>query len=187
MSLYIALLHHPVYNRTGQVVTTSVANMDIHDLARVSRTYGVECFFIVTPILEQRKLVDRILRHWKLGFGADFNPSRKDAFELVKTKESLDEVIRGIQGTGQKPKVVATGAALKGDLITYECLRNLISLGRDSVLLLFGTGSGLAEEITGRADYWLEPLRGKGEYNHLSVRSAAAITLDRLCCAPFLS
>lgn len=186
MSLYLALLHHPVYNRTGQVVTTSVANMDIHDLARASRTYGVECFFIVTPILEQRKLVDRILRHWKLGFGAGFNPSRKEAFQLAKTKESLDEAIRDIRETGQEVKLVATGAGLKEGLTSHTALREMIALGRESFLLLFGTGSGLADEITRRADYRLEPLRGKGAYNHLSVRSAAAITLDRLCRAPSL-
>jgi hypothetical protein len=31
-----------------------------------------------------------------------------------------------------------------------------------------------------QADYILEPIYGPGEYNHLSVRSAVAIILDRL-------
>ena len=47
-------------------------------------------------------------------------------------------------------------------------------------LLLFGTGWGLADSILDRVDHCLAPIRGGSDYNHLSVRSAAAITLDRL-------
>ncbi|HLO26270.1 MAG TPA: RNA methyltransferase, partial [Geobacteraceae bacterium] len=47
-------------------------------------------------------------------------------------------------------------------------------------LLLLGTGWGLADEIFSRADFVLAPIKGQGDYNHLSVRSAAAILLDRL-------
>jgi hypothetical protein len=47
-------------------------------------------------------------------------------------------------------------------------------------VLVFGTGWGLTEEVLGRADDLLEPILGTGAYNHLSVRSAAAIILDRL-------
>ena len=48
------------------------------------------------------------------------------------------------------------------------------------VLLLFGTGWGLAPEALARMDDVLEPVRGTTDYNHLSVRSAASIILDRL-------
>ena len=47
-------------------------------------------------------------------------------------------------------------------------------------LLVFGTGWGLTEEMFDRADFALEPIKGAGDYNHLSVRAAAAIMLDRL-------
>jgi hypothetical protein len=47
-------------------------------------------------------------------------------------------------------------------------------------LLLLGTGWGLTEECFESADLILEPIAGAGQYNHLSVRSAAAIMLDRL-------
>ena len=47
-------------------------------------------------------------------------------------------------------------------------------------LLLLGTGWGLTEECFASADLILEPIAGNGTYNHLSVRSAAAIMLDRL-------
>ncbi|QQR88874.1 MAG: hypothetical protein IPJ88_11645 [Myxococcales bacterium] len=48
------------------------------------------------------------------------------------------------------------------------------------VLLLFGTGHGLADELIEQADALLPPIRAYSDYNHLSVRTAAAITLDRL-------
>jgi len=91
--LYIALLHYPVCNKEGRVVTTSVTNMDIHDISRTARTYGVKRFYIVTPIAKQRELVEKILDHWREGYGASFNPLRKEAFEIVEVKESLEAVI----------------------------------------------------------------------------------------------
>lgn len=48
------------------------------------------------------------------------------------------------------------------------------------LVLVLGTGWGLVEEILEKADVILEPIRGMGDYNHLSVRAAAAIMLDRL-------
>ncbi|MGC8720905.1 MAG: RNA methyltransferase, partial [Thermodesulforhabdaceae bacterium] len=48
------------------------------------------------------------------------------------------------------------------------------------VILLFGTAWGLADAVFEQADYILEPIRGKSSYNHLSVRCAAAIIIDRL-------
>ena len=157
-----------------------MANLDIHDIARAARTYGVKRFFIVTPIPEQRELVERILNHWKVGFGAGFNPSRKEAFDLVETKNDLDEVIRAMRKNGGDLRLIATGAKLKEDMITHKALRQLIVQGSESYLILFGTGSGLVSEIIERADYRLEPIRGAEKYNHLSVRSAVSIALDRL-------
>jgi hypothetical protein len=48
------------------------------------------------------------------------------------------------------------------------------------VLLVFGTGWGLAAPVVEEAHAVLEPIRGPGPWNHLSVRSACAIALDRL-------
>jgi hypothetical protein len=36
--LYLALLHYPVYDKDHKIVTTSITNMDIHDIARSART-----------------------------------------------------------------------------------------------------------------------------------------------------
>ena len=46
--------------------------------------------------------------------------------------------------------------------------------------MLFGTGWGLEKSILTEADYVLDPIEGVGEYNHLPVRAAIAIILDRL-------
>ncbi|MRR35929.1 RNA methyltransferase, partial [bacterium] len=67
--LYIALLHHPVLDRGGRVITSAVTNADIHDIARSAKTYGVKRFFIVTPIADQADLVRAIIGHWTHGAG----------------------------------------------------------------------------------------------------------------------
>ena len=48
------------------------------------------------------------------------------------------------------------------------------------VLLLFGTAWGLHDELLETVDYVLAPIAGRNGYNHLSVRTAAAIIMDRL-------
>ena len=47
-------------------------------------------------------------------------------------------------------------------------------------LLVFGTGWGLEKGIVERADIILAPIDGLSGYNHLPVRAAIAIILDRL-------
>ena len=48
------------------------------------------------------------------------------------------------------------------------------------ILILFGTGFGLTDEVMDSSYKILEPIRGNTKYNHLSVRSAVSIILDRL-------
>jgi len=179
--LYIALLHYPVYDRRGRVVTTAVTNLDIHDISRSSRTYGAERFYIVTPIEQQKALVRKILRHWQDGPGALYNPSRGEAFGLAEVRGSLEEVLADIsEKTGCRARLVVTGARFTAGVIGFEELRRNMASDSGPYLLLFGTGSGLAGEVTDRADFILEPLGRSSDYNHLSVRSAVAVVLDRL-------
>jgi hypothetical protein len=179
--LYIALLHYPVYNKDGKVVTTSIANMDIHDIARLSRTYGVQNFFVVNPLPTQRDLAYEIINHWRQGHGAVFNPSRRDAFELVRLKANLDEVqAEIIEQTGYPPQIIVTGANFKDSVLTCTGLKKKIRNDNLPYLLIFGTGSGIAQEIIDRADYRLKPIKGTRDYNHLAVRSAVAIIIDRI-------
>lgn len=178
---YIALLHYPVFNKHRNIVTTAVANMDIHDISRVARTYGMQRYYIVTPIEAQRGLVNAILDHWQQGYGATYNTFRKEAFDRVCVKETFAAVVADIQAvSGQRPRVVVTGASLQRNLVSFEKMRSILERDDHPYLIVFGTGWGLADEIVDQTDYSLEPVRGGSDYNHLSVRSAAAIILDRL-------
>jgi hypothetical protein len=179
--LYIALLHHPVYDKNGAVVTTAVTNMDVHDLARLARTYGVRAVYVATPVPTLRRLVERIIRHWETGPGALYNETRKEALALARLAHDLDAAIADVEReTGVIPRLVATSAREGGRRLGFAEMRRRLGEDPRPELLVFGTGWGLTEEVLGRVDDLLEPVRGEGEYNHLSVRSAAAIILDRL-------
>ncbi len=179
---YIALIHYPVYNNRFAVVTTAFTNLDIHDISRAGRTYGIKKFYLVQPNEEQKKLAGRVLRHWTEGEGASLNRSRVEALDIVEINDSLDDAIRDIEEIeGHKPKVVVTDARQRNNMVGYCELRDMMFKNcNQPYLILFGTGWGLAEEIMERADYTLKPVSGYTDYNHLSVRSAAAIIMDRL-------
>jgi hypothetical protein len=179
-SINIALLHHPVLDKNGQVVTTAVTNMDIHDISRSARTYGVERFFIVTPVLALRVLVERIIEHWSVGFGSTYNVNRTDALSVVRMANDLDGAIVDIErDTGRCPRLVITSARQMPGCVTFGELRVELESAEGPYLLVLGTGWGLTPQVVERGDVCLEPIAGGG-YNHLSVRAAAAISLDRL-------
>jgi hypothetical protein len=178
--LYIALVHYPVVNRIGDTIAAAVTNLDLHDIARVSKTFGVPCFFAVTPVADQKVFAERIVAHWTRGPGADHIPDRRHAMELVRITESIAaavEIISGIEG--RRPTMVATCARPQPRAITYARLRGMLTEAQPH-LLMFGTAWGLAPEVIATSDRVLAPIVGVNDYNHLSVRSAAAIVLDRL-------
>ena len=41
MNTWVALAHHPVLDKDGRIVTTAVTNLDVHDIARAARTFGL--------------------------------------------------------------------------------------------------------------------------------------------------
>jgi hypothetical protein len=179
-NLYIGLVHHPIYDKRGEIVATAVTNFDIHDIARCGRTFGVEGFFVITPLESQIQLVERIIRHWVEGIGSIYNPTRKDSLSLIRVSRTIDEADQEIFNLwGRRPKRVATGASPHPKSIGFEFLRKLLKDQNTPFFILFGTGWGLTQEVKDSADYLLAPIEGKG-YNHLSVRSAVAIILDRL-------
>ena len=180
MNVHVALLHYPVYNRQRQVVISSVTNLDIHDIARAALTYGVRRFYPITPLEDQHQLICRILAHWQEGYGATRHPERRLALELVIPATTLTEVIAKITlDCGKKPKLLVTSASLAEATLSYEQARSKIH-GGEPLLILFGTGWGLSNEVMEIADYSLAPIQGRSDYNHLSVRSAVSIVLDRL-------
>jgi tRNA (guanine37-N1)-methyltransferase len=179
--VYIALLHHPVYDKNSQVVTSAVTNMDIHDIARSSCTYGLVGFFVVTPVKALQKLAQKIIDHWETGYGSQYNVTRKDALALARICDGLDDAIIAIEReTGEKPVVVATSARRRENRTSFALLRDMLQKETRPFLILLGTGWGLTETVLLQSDYVLEAIDGRGDYNHLSVRSAAAIIMDRL-------
>jgi len=182
VNLAIALLHYPVYNKLREVVTTALTNLDLHDIARSSRTFGLERFYIVTPSVDQQGLARRISGHWQEGWGSSYNPDRKEALDCVRICSTLQEATVDYQSTYEQPvKTVITGAAPRSGYTTFRELRQQLQASPETPhLLLLGTGWGLTDDCFEAADIILEPIAGNGTYNHLSVRSAAAILLDRL-------
>jgi hypothetical protein len=184
-NLAIALLHYPVYNKLREVVTTALTNLDLHDIARSSRTFGLDRFYIVTPSHDQQALAQRITGHWQEGWGATYNPDRKEALDIVRICDSLADARTDFQaGFAEPVKTVITGAANRPGSISCRDFRQMLDNSDSPFLLLLGTGWGLTEACFVAADHKLEPIAGAGIYNHLSVRSAAAILLDRLKGTP---
>jgi hypothetical protein len=72
------------------------------------------------------------------------------------------------------PITIATCARKYPTNISYEKFRAMLNNGKPYVLTL-GTAWGLAEEFISKTDYVLDPIAGTADYNHLSVRSAAAM------------
>ena len=181
MRLYIGLVHYPVYNKHFQIIASAVTTFDLHDISRLARTYDVRKFFVITPLDDQKALVERVQRHWTEGYGAEYNRNRKEAIELVSLAPSLAEAILSITALeGEKPICMATDAAKQEQrCISYAQARHMI---RDErvVFIIFGTAWGLDKTVLEETDYVLDPVVGRTGYQHLSVRSAAAIIMDRL-------
>ena len=176
--LSIALVHAPVYDRKGLIQSSSITPFDIHDLARSSKTYGIDTLYITHPSPLQRHVAMRILGFWEVGGGKDWNPCRSEALSLALVLPNIRLSIEHMKRKfGSKPRVIGTTAKIMDGQISYDSLRPKLS---DPTLLIFGTGWGLAPEAMAYCDDILEPIWGPTEFNHLSVRSAVAIILDRL-------
>ncbi len=183
MSMYLGLIHHPVLGRKGEIITTSVTNLDIHDIARTARTYGFKQYFIVTPVKKQHELVQTILDHWNTDVENSYNPDRSSALSFIELANSIEEAKQRIfEIEGQNPFVVVTGANFQEFSGDENELRKQLQVDNRPMFLLFGTGWGLHASVTDSADFKLDPIIGAAEdgYNHLSVRSAVAIYCDRI-------
>lgn len=183
MRVYLGLVHHPIKNKLGELVTTSVTNLDIHDISRSCRTFGIKKYFLVTPFDAQRELVDSILGHWEQDHANAFNPDRQDALAIARAVDSIETAIDQItEIEGQKPLIVVTGANFESFDGDVKELTKKLEVLNMPCFLLFGTGWGLHPIALEKADFKLSPIISKNSdgYNHLSVRSAVAIYLDRM-------
>lgn len=176
-NLYLALLHFPMRNREGGIVATALTSMNVPDIARTARTYGVSRYYVVTPLSSQRRIAERLREFW---MEEKELTNRRDAVSLVAVREELEECYHEVsQAEGRPPLLWGTSA--RSDLpcprVDWNEARAIL-LTRP-VLLLFGTGNGMAHDLLQACDALLPPVRARG-YNYLSVRAAVAIILDRL-------
>lgn len=180
LMLDIALVHYPVYNKNREIIGSAVTNLDLHDLARAGRTYGVGTVYIVTPFTDQQELVKEIVGHWQDGYGAQYNRDRKEALAVIEICTDLEELFERVTAAAKcRPTILATAASSQGKIMSFQDVRNGVEKDQD-FLLLFGTAWGLSKEVFSMVDGSLPPITGNGDYNHLSVRSAVSIMLDRI-------
>lgn len=185
--LCVALVHFPVYNKERQVVAASLTTLNLHDLARLTVTYGLQGCYVVTPFQRQQELARQVITHWTQGYGAVYNPTRAEALQHLQVVDSLAALERAIvQRYGMAPRYIATDARRFPGCISYAALRQIIWEQEGVFLLLLGTGWGLTQELMARCAYILTPIYGPTSYNHLPVRVAAGIMLDRLLGVPDL-
>jgi hypothetical protein len=173
------LIHHPIYDRARTVVTGAITNLDLHDISRSAHTYGLSAYYIAHPIAAQRELAERVREHWLTGSGSRRIPDRVPPMRGVQIVASLDDALAH---SGPGTELWVTSAQAAGNCLAFDDARSQITGEGPPILIAFGTGWGLADEVTSRANALLEPIRSPRDdgFNHLSVRAAAAIIFDRL-------
>ena len=174
----LAIIHYPVLDKRGDIVSTSINNLEMHDVARSCMTFGVELCYIVTPLDKQRAIAGQLVEHWRSGYGRKYNPDRAEALGKISIRKTLGEVMAEFDG--REPHVIGTSSKQRDISIGYDDLKEWVVSDSRPFLLLFGTGWGLPPEIVSGCERTLLPIRGPGEYNHLSLRVAIGIILDRL-------
>ncbi|MDR3258546.1 MAG: RNA methyltransferase [Fusobacteriaceae bacterium] len=180
-NIYLALVHYPVYNKNKEVVCTSVTNFDIHDISRSCRTYDIKEYHLIIPAIAQKMLTERIISYWQSGIGGNFNKNREEAFKHTCVLETIEKSIDKIaRENNRDPIIITTSARSFPNSISFSALSKKIKNDDAPYLLLFGTGWGLIDEVMEMSTFILDPIRKNTEYNHLSVRAAVAIVLDRL-------
>jgi tRNA (guanine37-N1)-methyltransferase len=179
-NLYVALIHYPVMNKRDEPIGSALTTIDMHDIARAAITFGVRGFYVVTPYEDQAMLATQVIEHWTKGVGGKLNPFRKQALELIRVVPSVEDAVESIQQE-RKEAVVTIATSAKGSegSISIDRLRTELE-NNASHVILFGTAWGLADELMEACDLILDPISGKNNYNHLSVRSAVSIYLDRI-------
>lgn len=180
-SHYVILMHDNVMLEDDKVGTSSVTSLDIHDIARSAFSFGLKGYYIVTPLADQQKIVDTLLGFWRSDRGEHYNKNRKKALEIVKLVSSIDEAIEDIISKEQNNPILLGTAAKEHEhksFISYND-QETVWTHKKPVVFILGTARGLSNDIINRCDYLLEPIEGFTDFNHLSVRSAAAIIFDR--------
>ncbi len=173
-NLSVAIVHHPCLNKNGAEICATVSEYDVFDASRLSLAYPLRHLYIINHEPAQRDLVARLLKH-----GTDSRPDARGVFSKTVWAPDLT-TIRSAIDASSPPIVVATSARSSPSNVSFSYVRKLMH--QQHVILLVGKAWGLAQSVIDEADFLLEPIDAGTGYNHLSVRSALAILIDRLCC-----
>ena len=179
-SVHLVLRHDAVCDRNGETINASVTQVDLHDFCRLCLTVGLGGFHCVTPLEAQHRISTEIMAFWQKGYGQEYNPDRKEALACLHLHREFDEVVAMVTRLhGAAPLILGTSAQRQEKTLDFAAVSSiLLPLGRP-VVLQFGTAWGLSEQQIHRCDWVLPPIDGYNGYNHLSVRCAAAILVDR--------
>jgi len=179
-NLYLCLVHYPVLLKTKNPGASSLTNLDIHDIARISCCYGLGGLYISTPLADQARILREIARYWTQGAGAVSNPDRAQALSLVREAPAIADAVADVEErAGRRPLVLGSSAEWrKTPVYAPAMVREALASG--PVLLLLGTSHGLAPEALAACDGQLRPLRFLDAYRRFPVRAAATAYVDRI-------
>ncbi len=176
----VALVHYPVSAKNGSEMISSITTLDVHDIARLGKTYGAQRAYIVTPVVDQQLLAKRMVEHWlEEDTLKRLDNRRSAAVEILNIAGSIDEMLADARKRCKKVKLLATTAAQTPSSLSPADWR-MMAVDGEEWIIMFGTAYGLGKSLLERADGILAPIDGDGEFNHLPVRGASAIILDRL-------
>lgn len=173
--LRVALVHHPVLNRNGEEIASVVDEFDVFDGGRLALTYGIPTLYVVNPVPAQRDKTQRVIAHAQ----SEARDAERGRMEALRWCASLQDAIADAS-TPTRPWVVATSAVPREPAASFVDVRERLCGGGD-VLLVIGKAWGLAPAVFEQCDAQLQPIDAGTGFNHLSVRSAMAILIDRLC------
>ncbi len=179
-NLSFCLCHFPVHLEQGRIGSSSLTNLDVHDIGRISHSYGMCPFFILLSLKEQREILDNILRHWNNLDNPQTNQDRKKALSQVFPVQSFAELEeKATAYYGLRPIFIVSSASWpdRKQILTPEDVRRICQ--NYPAIILLGTARGLDLKSLAFNFDILRPLRFLDE-NHLSVRAAAAIIADRI-------
>lgn len=152
--------------------------MDMHDISRISATYGLGGYFVIHPDEKMRNIAHKLSGHWTTGDGKNRNSDRYDAIKNMKIVPDLDAAKTEIKKIhGEEPVTIGTTARKKEK---SKPLSHILKQKKSPFLILFGTAGGIEDNFLDSLDIILEPIVTGSGYNHLSVRSAVSIFIDRI-------
>lgn len=178
-NLSFCLCHSPVVLENGKIGCSSLTNLDVHDIGRISRSYGMGPFFVLHPLNDQRQILNTILEHWQMREKG--HADRKKALDLARPVHDFEEIKDWCDMYyGQAPCWIISSANWPEKVAPVASVKEIREMCEERpVIICLGTARGLAVHQLPFNFLRMRPIRFLDE-NHLSVRAAAAIIADRI-------